>query len=165
MSISSSSHCPLLPFHLLTQQIPGGQLSLRNLCFPHYSSLLTRRTPGPLHLLAPGILGLLCSFWGAPSSITSEAAPHPSLNCPEKMFHSFGHLSSHPAQIASIIAPLIQKSFLKAPHTHKANDLFFLVPMAIPTFSLQLCLNGPFRNRPVRSHLPLWVSGLVSQNT
>lgn len=92
---------------------------LKNLCCHRFSSLPSRSVPELTCLLAPGALGLLCSFWGVPS-ITPTAVLCPSLNCLEKVLHPVGHPPSH--QTRWLLVPLVQKSFFKTPHTHKVKD-------------------------------------------
>ena len=84
-------------------------------------------------LLAPGALGLLCSFWGVPS-ITPTAALCPSLNCLEKVLHPLGTPTIPPIQMASSTpSPEI---FLQSTPYPQGQGLLLSGPLAITAFSL-----------------------------
>lgn len=73
---------------------------LSGICVHHIPFLLPRKIQGS-HISCSGTLGCLCSFWGVPSSTTSKAILHPSLNGQEKMAHPLCHPPSHPTEVAS----------------------------------------------------------------
>lgn len=91
---------------------------LKNLCCHCFSSLLPEVSRNS-HVSLPLGLWAFSAASGEflPSLPRLSSAP---LNCLEKVLQPVGHPPSH--QTRWLLVPLVQKSFFKAPHTHKVKD-------------------------------------------
>lgn len=129
---------------LLTQQTPGGHQG--NLCCRHLSSLPSRSVPELECLLAPGALGILCSFHH------SHGCPLPLFKLPREGAPPSWTPTIPPTQMASSTpSPEI---FLQSTPYPQGQRLLLSGPLAItafsllrPTLPLELGLSTPIYSR------------------
>lgn len=120
---------------------------LKNLCCHRFSSLPSRSVPELTCLLAPGALGLLCSFWGS-SFHHSHGCPLPLFKLPRKGAPPCWTPTIPPNQMASSTpSPEI---FLQNTSYTQGQGLILSGPLAItafsllrPTFAIELGLSTP----------------------